>query len=447
MAEETAVDESSVIEVVVVGGGFAGLQVAQGLDGAGVQVTIVDQHNFHTFLPLLYQVATAGLEPADVAYPIRTIFGRSDNVTFRHGRVAQIDWSTRELLLVDGSRLRFGQLVLATGASAEFFGVEGARRHALPLYTLADARHLRNHLLLTLEERDAHPEPERPGVTFVVVGGGPTGVETAGALMELLEICVRRDRLQIDLAASKVVIVDPVDRVLSPFPRSASRYAARVLSERGVELRLGVSVVEVLADGVVLSDGSRLEADGVIWAAGVSGSGTLADEVPGPEAPQRRISVDADLSVPGHFGVWAVGDAAAVPSGARDGSICPQLAPVAIQSGKHCAAQILASVEGRPTEPFRYRNKGIMATIGRRAAVAVLPRGHLGLALVARSPPRLPGRLPQPAAGHAQLDLALLRLALRTSSHRGGRGDRRGPRRSVRPGAAARGSAARWRCR
>jgi NADH dehydrogenase len=375
MVDRMPDEERSLIEVVIVGGGFAGLQVAQGLDGAAVRVTIVDQHNFHTFLPLLYQVATAGLEPADIAYPIRTIFGKSDNITFRHGRVVEIDWVTREVVLRDGYRLSFDHLVLATGVSAEFFGVTGARRFALPLYTLADARHLRNHLLLTLEQRDAHPVADRPGVTFVVVGGGPTGVETAGALMELLEVCVRRDRLQIDLSASKVVIVDPVDRVLAPFPKTASRYAARILSERGVELRLGVSVVEVLEDGVMLSDGSRIEADGVIWAAGVSGTGTLTDAVPGPEGPQRRVSVGADLSVPGLMGVWAIGDAAAVPSGARDGSVCPQLAPVAIQSGKHCAAQILASVEGRPTAPFRYRNKGIMATVGRRAAVAVLPRG------------------------------------------------------------------------
>ncbi len=362
-------------QVAIVGGGFAGIQVAEGLAGTAVGVTIVDQHNFHTFLPLLYQVATAGLEPADIAYPIRTIFGKSDNVTFRHGRVTRVDWSARELVFVDGSRLGFGQLVLATGASAEFFGVAGAARHALPLYTLADARCLRNHLLLTLEQHDVHPVPGRPGVTFVVVGGGPTGVETAGALMELLEICVRRDGLQIDLAATQVLIIDPVDRVLAPFPRAASRYAARILSQRGVGLRLGVSVVEVLPDGVVLSDGSRIEADGVIWAAGVSGAGTLADDVPGTGGPQRRIAVAADLSVPGLEGVWAVGDAAAVPTGAGDGSICPQVAPVAIQSGKHCAAQILATVEGKPTAPFRYRNKGMMATIGRRAAVAVLPRG------------------------------------------------------------------------
>jgi NADH dehydrogenase len=362
-------------QVVIVGGGFAGLQVAEGLDGAHVRVTIVDQHNFHTFLPLLYQVATAGLEPADIAYPIRTIFGKSRNVTFRHGRVLVIDWPARQVLLKDGSHLDFDHLVLATGASAEFFGVKGAREHALPLYTLADARHLRNHLLLALERRDAHPVAERPGVTFVVVGAGPTGVETAGALIELLEVCVRRDRLQIDLAASEVVIVDPVDRVLAPFPRTASRYAARILTRRGVTLRLGVSVVEVLDDGVVLSDGSEIEADGVIWAAGVSGTGTLAESVPGPPTPQRRVPVDADLSVPGLEGVWAVGDAAAVPTGTRDSDVCPQLAPVAIQSGRHCAAQILASVEGRPTAPFRYRDKGIMATIGRRAAVAALPRG------------------------------------------------------------------------
>lgn len=372
-ATETSPDTRP--HVIVVGGGFAGIKTVQGLANKSVRVTLVDQHNFHTFLPLLYQVATAGLEPADVAYPIRTIFRNAANVNFRHGKVMTIAWDERTLTLSDGARLSYDHLVLATGASAEFFSIDGAARHALPLYTLADARHLRNHLLLTLERLDAAVSSERHAVSFVVVGGGPTGVETAGAIMELLEICVRRDRLRIDLDASEVVIVDLMDRLLTPFPESASAYAAKVLAKRGVSTKLGVSVVAVTPGGVALSDGSLMKADAVIWAAGVSGTGTISDELPAAAHAARRIKVNHDLSVPGFPGVWAVGDAAAVPTSDRSDQLCPQLAPVAIQTGSHCAKQILAVLNGKETKAFRYRNKGIMATIGRNAAIAQLPRG------------------------------------------------------------------------
>ena len=361
--------------VVIVGGGFGGLKVAQGLANQKVLVTVVDQHNFHTFLPLLYQVATAGLEPADVAYPIRTIFRKASNISFRHGRVKTIDWEKREIILGDGNGITYDHLVLATGASAEFFGIAGAAHHALPLYTLADARHLRNRLLLTLEQREAAGSTERHSVSFVVVGGGPTGVETAGAIMELLEICVRRDRLRIDLASSEVVVVDLMDRLLTPFPPTASVYAEKILAKRGISTKLGVSVVGVSPTGVTLSDGSTISADAVIWAAGVSGTGTVADQLPMEARTARRIKVEHDLSVPGFFGIWAVGDAAAVLSKPDSEQFCPQLAPVAIQTGKHCARQILATVNGKETKPFKYRNIGIMATIGRHAAIAQLPRG------------------------------------------------------------------------
>ena len=361
--------------VVIVGGGFGGLKTAQGLANKEVRVTLIDQHNFHTFLPLLYQVATAGLEPADVAYPIRTIFRNAANIVFRHGRVTAIDWVKRDVIVGASTRIAFDQLVLATGASAEFFDITGAAQYALPLYSLADARQLRNRLLLALEKRDAAASSERRSMSFVVVGGGPTGVETAGAIMELLEICVRRDRLRIDLDASQVLIVDLMDRLLTPFPASASAYAAKVLAKRGVSTKLGVSVVSVSATGVTLSDGSTIDADAVIWAAGVSGTGTVADELPPQARAARRIKVNHDLSVPGFPGVWAVGDAAAVLTVSGGEQFCPQLAPVAIQSGTHCAKQILATVNEQETKVFKYRNKGIMATIGRHAAIAQLPRG------------------------------------------------------------------------
>jgi NADH dehydrogenase len=360
--------------VVIVGGGFAGLQVAKELIGVAVDVTIVDTHNFHTFLPLLYQVATAGLEPADVAYPIRTIFGRASNISFRHGTVQEIDEVTSSVVLASGDRLSYDYLVLASGATAAFFGVPGAREHAYPLYTLSNARRLRNTMLLALEEADAKGLDNAPPLTFVVVGGGPTGVETSGALTELLDICIRRDRLQIDPARTKVMLVDVADRVLTAFPDAASAYTKAELESMGVELRLGTSVTSVDATGVTLDTGEHVTSAAVIWAAGVTASGTIADHIAHEAGPSGRVAVRADLSVDEHMRIWAVGDAAAVPTG-EGNEICPQLAPVAIQSGRHCGRQIRNVVEGRRTTPFRYRNKGIMATIGRRAAVARLPKG------------------------------------------------------------------------
>ena len=368
------VDAGSAPRVVVVGGGFAGLNVVKGLSNKPVLVTIIDQHNFHTFLPLLYQVATAGLEPTDVAYPIRTIFGRATNVQFRHGRVTDVDHERRVVRLHGGAEVAFDHLVLACGATAAFFGVPGAREFAMPLYSLSDARHLRNHLLLTLEDADTRAGDSPVALSFVVVGGGPTGVETAGALLELLDVCVRRDRLRIDRASSKVILVDVAERLLGAFPSSASAYAAEQLTRKGVEVRLGESVVSVDATGVTLAGGGRIETTTVVWAAGVTAVGTMAAHSGRPAGPSGRVVVRPDLSVLDVSDVWAVGDGAAVID-ADSGSVCPQLAPVAIQSGRHCAEQILRVIAGEATVPFSYRDKGIMATIGRRSAVAKLHSG------------------------------------------------------------------------
>jgi NADH dehydrogenase len=360
--------------VVIVGGGFAGVAVARGLAGKAVRVTIIDRHNFHTFLPLLYQVATAGLEPADVAYPIRTIFGNAPNIHFRHGRVADVDAARQVVTLTDGTEIPYDHVVVATGATANYFDIPGAARYALPLYSLADARHLRNRLLLALETADQRAEIEPTALTFVVVGGGPTGVETAGALAELISITIRRDGLRLDPTRVKVILVDLAPRLLTAFSERAGAYAQRELESMGVEVRYGRSVVEVEEHALRFADGERLETAAVIWAAGVTASGTLVHDLQVSPGPGGRARVGADLRVMDLEGVWSVGDAAAVPSGER---ICPQLAPVAIQSGRHCARQILNVLEGRETEPFRYRDKGIMATIGRRAAVAQLPRAGL----------------------------------------------------------------------
>jgi len=370
------VEHPSVARVVVVGGGFAGLAAARALAGAPVEVVIVDQHNFHTFQPLLYQVATAGLEPADVAYPVRTIFGRAPNVSFRHGRVTGIDMSSRKLTLSDGARLAYDQLVVASGATAGYFAVPGASQNALPLYTLLDARKLRNRVLGILEAADARPEDFDGGApSFVVVGGGPTGVETSGALVELLDVAVRRDRLRIDRERTRVMLLDASDRLLPAFRETAGRYAQQTLASRGVEVRLSAAVSEVTSEGVRIAGGEWIPAAVVVWAGGVTVDGTLAASLGAASGAGGRLLVGLDLALAEHPEVFVVGDAALVPNGRDEPRPCAQLAPVAIQSGRHAARQILHHLAGEPTEPFAYHDKGIMATIGRRAAVAQLWRG------------------------------------------------------------------------
>ena len=363
--------------VVVVGAGFGGLSATRTLAGHNIDVTIVDRHNFHTFQPLLYQVATAGLEPADVAYPVRAIFGREPNVTFRCGTVSGVDLERRQLSLTDGSSLDYDQLIVATGATAAFFGIDGAEQHAEPLYTLRDARLLRNELLGVLEQADAHPEHLEGGLCFVVVGGGPTGVEMAGALGELLRVAITRDRLRIDPARTKVVLLDAADRLLTGFSAGASAYAEAALRARGVDVRLGQPVDSIAATSVHLADGTSIDAHAVIWAAGITVEGTLAAALPVERAHGGRVVVQPDLSLAGHPEVFVIGDAAAAPVGGGKKGTTPQLAQGAIQGGRHAGRQVLRRLGGENTEPFRYRDKGIMATIGRRAAVAQLARPRL----------------------------------------------------------------------
>ncbi|MFZ1062309.1 MAG: NAD(P)/FAD-dependent oxidoreductase [Acidimicrobiales bacterium] len=368
-------DFSHLPHVVIIGGGFAGIATARGLANKNVRVTIVDKHNFHTFLPLLYQVATAMLEPAEVAYPIRTIFGKARNVGFRHAKVHEVDHARSVVILEGGSEIAYDHLVVATGATASYFGIPGASQYAMPLYSLADARKLRNRLLSSLEEADAAAEEAPVSLNFVIVGGGPTGVETSGALSELIRTVIKRDGLRIDPSRVRVLLVDMAPRLLTPFPEKASKYAQKELERMGVEIEFGRSVVEVEERAIRFADGERLKVAAVIWAAGVTASGTLSHDLQASPGPGGRVRVTPDLRLLESSNVWAVGDAAAVPL--DDQRFCAQLAPVAMQSGRHCARQILLVLDGSPTQPFKYRNKGIMATIGRHAAVAQLPGGSV----------------------------------------------------------------------
>jgi NADH:ubiquinone reductase (H+-translocating) len=365
--------------VAILGGGFAGLSAARALVGEPVEVTIVDQRNFHTFQPLLYEVATAGLDSGDVAYPIRAIFGRADNVTFRFAMVTGVDWEHRHVTLEGHDPLPFDSVIVASGAAVKYFGIPGAAEFSFPLYTLTDARRLRDHVLRRLEQADANPStaPEGP-LTFVVVGGGPTGVEVAGALAELLDVAVRHDGFRFPRSAPRIIIVDGLERLLTPFKVSAASYAADTLKGRGVELLFGHMVKTVTGTCVELDDGTEIPTRTVIWAGGVTVENTVASMLGATSGVNGRLLVDGDLSLTGWPDAYAVGDAAAVPWGPSPKNstrICPQLAQVAIQSGAHAARQILNRIDGRPTLPFRYRDKGIMATVGRRAAITEFPNG------------------------------------------------------------------------
>lgn len=367
---------------MVIGAGFGGLACAKELAKADVDVTIVDRNNFHTFQPLLYQVATAGLNAADVAYPVRGVLRRQRRNDFRRAEVTGVDWDRRLLRLREGAEpglrdvegaLDFDHLVIAGGSWVHFFGIDGAEEHAFPLYSLADAVRLRNHVLSRFEVANAEPDQVANGaLTVVVVGGGPTGVEVAGALAELFTQVMPGDYPGLEVSAAKVVLAEQADRPLAPFSAASQRNAVATLEDRGVEVRLGESITQVTDRFVVLASGEKLPTQTVVWAAGIQAA-PLASRLDLPQTKGGRITVDDHLAVPGHERVWAVGDIAAQT---QDGEPLPQLAPVAIQGGRYVAGAIAADLSGGPPPPpFRYRDKGIMATIGRRAAVVELPIG------------------------------------------------------------------------
>lgn len=362
--------------VVIVGAGFAGLAAARELATAPVEVTLVDRDNFHTFQPLLYQVATAGLATADIAHPVRGIVGRQRTLRFRQAKVIGADLDARILHLQGEDHevddLAYDHLILAAGAVVHTFDIPGVEHHGFPLYNLEDAATLRNHVLERFEAADARPELVAEGaLNFVVVGGGPTGVEVAGALSELIDRVLRRDHRDLPVDRARVVLVEMQDDLLGAFAPPSREHARETLRERGVEVRTGTRVKRARAESVTFADGETMPAHTLVWAAGVRAN-PLGEMLGAPLGPGGRIEVDADLAVPGRPEIRAVGDVAALRS---DGRLLPQLAPVAIDSGRHAARQIRRIVEGRETEPFRHRSRGTMATIGRSRAVAELPGG------------------------------------------------------------------------
>jgi len=360
--------------VVVVGGGFAGLACARGLAGAALRVTLVDRSNHHLFQPLLYQVATAALNPGDIAAPIRSILRGQGNVTVLLGDVRRVDLAGRRLELEDGA-LEFDALVLATGATHSYFGREDWAAHAPGLKTIGDALRIRGRILRAYEraEREEDDARRRAWLTFVVVGGGPTGVELAGALAEIGRETLARDFRRIDPRQARVVLLETAPRVLPGFVPGLSERARVQLERIGVEVRLGAAVTAVDAEGVAIGEpaAARIDARTVLWAAGVKAS-PLARSLGAPLDRAGRVRVDPTLAVPGSPRVLVVGDLAAIESGGRP---VPGVAPAAVQMGRHAAKNLRRLlVTGEPPLPFRYVDRGSLATIGRAAAVADLGR-------------------------------------------------------------------------
>ena len=360
--------------VVVIGAGFGGLAVVKGLRDAPVDVVLVEANTFHTFQPLLYQVATAGLGADDVAYAVRGVFRRQRNVEVRMARATAVDVDARLVRLDVGGDLEYDTLVLAAGAVTASFGVDGVDDYAFPLKTLDDALDLRDHVLGRFER--AHDDPslvDDGALNVVVCGGGPTGVEMAGGLMELFTKVLRRDFPSLPVERARVVLVEAAERLLPPFSPGSSERARATLARRGVEVVLGVGVERVEPTRVYLADGAIVPAHTVVWATGVTG-GSLARTLRVSLTRAGRIEVGDDLSVPDHPEVFAIGDAAASRSDGGSAPL-PQVAQPAIQGGRHVARQIVRRLAGRPTEPFHYHDKGSMATIGRHDAVADFPNG------------------------------------------------------------------------
>ncbi len=360
----------NVPHVVILGGGFGGLYAARALAGAPVRVTLVDRRNHHVFQPLLYQVATAGLSAPDVAAPIRSILRHQRNATVLLAEGRSIDPTARTATIEapEARPLSYDFLIVATGSTHSYFGHDEWARFAPGLKDIEDAFEVRSRILLAFERAEsARDEAERRrALTFVIVGGGPTGVELAGAIGEIARHTMARDFRNFDPASARILLVDGSDRVLPAYPAVSSRDAARLLADRGVELVLGARATSVDAVGVTLDGSRRIEAGTVLWAAGVASS-PLARDLGAPLDRTGRVLVAADLSVPGHPEIFVVGDLAAVPAGE---GFLPGVAQPAIQGGRQAAANIVRRVRGEPTGSFRYKDLGTMATIGRRAAVA-----------------------------------------------------------------------------
>ena len=354
--------------VVIVGAGFGGLETAQKLAHAPVQITLIDRYNYHLFQPLLYQVAIAGLVPSQIAYPLRTIFRHQKNLEFQMGEVSSIDFKARYVRM-NGSVIAYDYLVLAIGGQTNFFGLNTVEENAFQLKGIESAVSTRNHLLTMFEKasREADPDKRKAYLTFVVVGGGPTGVETAGALAELISHVLTKDYPDMDLSETRVLLIEATDNLMAAYPEELRQATMKLLEDKGVEIFLNTRLTDYNGQTVTAADGSHLNTCTVIWTAGVR-AGALTNRLDVQQAAAGRVRVNPTLQLPQHPEVFVIGDAAYLED--SHSQPLPMLATVAQQEAKFAAKNIQRSITEENLEPFIYKDPGLLATIGRNAAVA-----------------------------------------------------------------------------
>jgi len=360
--------------VVVVGAGFGGLQVVRGLKNAPLSVTLVDRNNYHLFQPLLYQVATAGVSANEIAYPLRSTLRNQENAGFCLADVEGIDLEGKKLQTSCGT-IDYDYLVLAAGGRTNFYGLDSVAQNAFGLKNLQDAVRIRNHILhqFELANQQTDPDIRRMLLTFVIVGGGPTGVECSGAISELIHLVLRKDYPGLNDQTVRIILVEMMDKLLPAMPASLSEATRRILQDKkNVEVHLNKVVAEYDGDTVTFRDGEKIPAQTLIWAAGIKAA-SLYDSLDVKKGRAGTILVQPTLQIPGHAEVFAIGDAVYFE---QDGSPLPMVAPVAMQQGRYAARNLLGLMRGEPLTNFRYKDPGTMATIGRNQAVAMLGRFH-----------------------------------------------------------------------
>ena len=354
--------------IVIIGAGFGGMEVARRLAKTPVQITLIDRHNYHLFQPLLYQVAIAGLLPSQIAYPLRTIFRKQKNLNFQMGEVSSVDFNSRYVKL-EGSIIAYDHLILAVGGQNHFFGMNSVEQNSFEIKDIESAISTRNHLLKVFEQasHEADAERRRALLTFVIVGGGPTGVETAGALAELISHVMVKDYPEMSLKDASVILLEATEHLIAAYPDELRRATRNLLERKNVEVLTNTKLADFDGQKVILRDGRQIPTHTLIWTAGVKAAEVL-DHLGVQQAGSGRVRVESTLQLPQHPEVFVIGDAAYLENG--NGKPLPMLSTVALQQGKLTAENILRMLKGKSPEPFHYKDPGLLATIGRNAAVA-----------------------------------------------------------------------------